>query len=64
MRPDCNFNFAVAEGAPALVSVAVFINVDAAVHVATFEQDANKFFIFLRLHASPMTGTTISWWSS
>ena len=60
LRPNRNLNFAVTEGAPALVGVAVFIDIDTAVHVATLEQDADKFFIFLRFHASPMTGTPIS----
>ena len=60
LRSDHDFNFAVAEGTPALVGIAVFIDIDAAVHVAALKQDADKFFIFLRFHASPMTGTTIS----
>jgi hypothetical protein len=52
MRPNCNFNFAVTEGASALVGVAVFIDIDAAVHVAALEQNADKFFIFPRFHAA------------
>jgi len=60
MRADRHFNFGVAKGAPSLVGIAVFIDIDAAVHVATLEQDADKFSIFLRFHASPMTRATIS----
>jgi len=52
MRPDCDFDFPVAEGAPALIGVAVFIDINAAVHVATLKQDTEKFFISLWFHAS------------
>ena len=45
MRPNRDFNFAVAKGAPAFVGVAVFIDIDAAIHLATLKQDADKFFI-------------------
>ena len=59
LRPNRNLNFAVTEGTPALVGVDVFIDIDAAVHVATLEQDSNKFFVLLRLHASSMTGIAV-----
>jgi hypothetical protein len=60
VRPNDHFDFAVTEGTPALVGVAVLIDIDAAVHLATLEQDADKFLVFLRIHASPMTETAIS----
>jgi hypothetical protein len=54
MRPDRDFNFSVAKGASAFVGIAAFIDIDAAVYVATLKQDADEFFIYLRFHASPM----------
>jgi len=57
--PNDHFDFAVTEGAPAFVGVAVLIDINAAVHLATLEQDTDIFLVFLRIHASPMTGTAI-----
>jgi hypothetical protein len=37
MRPDNHFNLAITEGTPALVGVSVFIDIDAAIHLATLE---------------------------
>ncbi len=51
MRSDQNLNFAVTEGATALVGIAIFIDIDAAIHVATLEQDADVLFILQRFHA-------------
>ena len=60
MRPDCDFDFPVAEGTPALIGVAVFIDIDAAVHIATLKKDTDKFFISLWIHASTVILTAIS----
>ena len=53
MRTNHHLDFAVTEGTPAFIGIAIFIDINAAVHIAAFEQDTDKFF-FLRFHASPM----------
>jgi hypothetical protein len=60
MRSNRDFNFAVTTGAPAFIGVAVFIDIDAAIHLATFEQNADKFFISLWIHVPAMIETAIS----
>ena len=47
MRSDNHFNLAITEGTATLVGVAVFIDIDAAIHIATLEQNADKLFVFL-----------------
>ena len=59
MRPDNHLNFSITEGTAALVGVAVFIDVDATVNLTTLEQNTDKLFTSLWIHASPMTGTAM-----
>ena len=54
VRPDGDFDFTVTQRAPSLVSVAILVDVNAAINIATLEQNADIFFCLLGVHTSPM----------